>query len=75
MKNFWYSSLFSITVTAGTGTGRFAKLATLTMLEVRRGGQGKKEHKKPVLSYQGDKNARHPMGDTIRPYCLYMLAT
>nr|WP_300830433.1 anaerobic ribonucleoside-triphosphate reductase [uncultured Acetatifactor sp.] len=38
-----------ITVTAGTGTGRFAKLATLTMLEVRRGGQGKKEHKKPVL--------------------------
>ena len=38
-----------ITVTAGTGAGRFAKLATMTMLEVRRGGQGKKEHKKPVL--------------------------
>ncbi len=38
-----------ITVTAGTGTGRFAKLATITMLEVRRKGQGKKECKKPVL--------------------------
>ena len=38
-----------ITVTAGTGTGRFAKLATITMLNVRREGQGKKEHKKPVL--------------------------
>ena len=38
-----------ITVTAGTGTGRFAKLATITMLEVRRGGQGKKEGQKPVL--------------------------
>ncbi len=38
-----------ITVTAGTGTGRFAKLATMTMLQVRKGGQGRKEHKKPVL--------------------------
>lgn len=38
-----------ITVTAGTGTGRFAKLATITMLNVRRKGQGKKECKKPVL--------------------------
>ena len=38
-----------ITVTAGTGTGRFARLATITMLQVRKGGQGKKEHKKPVL--------------------------
>ena len=38
-----------ITVTAGTGTGRFAKLASITMLNVRRRGQGKKEHKKPVL--------------------------
>ena len=38
-----------ITVTAGTGTGRFAKLATISMLNVRRQGQGKKEHKKPVL--------------------------
>ena len=38
-----------ITVTAGTGTGRFAKLATICMLNVRRRGQGKKECKKPVL--------------------------
>ena len=38
-----------ITVTAGTGTGKFAKMATITMLDVRRKGQGKKDHKKPVL--------------------------
>ena len=38
-----------ITVTAGTGTGKFAQMATITMLEVRRKGQGKKDHKKPVL--------------------------
>ena len=38
-----------ITVTAGTGTGKFAKMATITMLEVRRKGQGKKDHQKPVL--------------------------
>ena len=38
-----------ITVTAGTGAGRFAKLATISMLNVRRRGQGKKECKKPVL--------------------------
>jgi len=38
-----------ITVTAGTGTGRFAKLATITMLNVRRKGQGKEDCKKPVL--------------------------
>ncbi len=38
-----------ITVTAGTGTGKFAKLATITMLNVRRRGQGKKDCKKPVL--------------------------
>ena len=38
-----------ITVTAGTGTGRFARLASITMLNVRRQGQGKKECKKPVL--------------------------
>ncbi len=38
-----------ITVTAGTGTGRFARLATISMLNVRRRGQGKKECKKPVL--------------------------
>ena len=38
-----------ITVTAGTGTGRFAKLATISMLNVRRKGQGQEGHKKPVL--------------------------
>jgi ribonucleoside-triphosphate reductase len=38
-----------ITVTAGTGTGRFAKLATISMLKVRKNGQGKKGRKKPVL--------------------------
>ncbi len=38
-----------ITVTAGIGTGRFAKMATISMLNVRRKGQGKKECKKPVL--------------------------
>ncbi len=38
-----------ITVTAGTGKGRFAKLATISLLNVRRRGQGKKECKKPVL--------------------------
>lgn len=38
-----------ITVTAGTGCGRFAKLATISMLNVRKKGQGKAECKKPVL--------------------------
>ncbi len=38
-----------ITVTAGTGCGRFAKLATVCMLNVRRRGQGKAGCKKPVL--------------------------
>ncbi len=38
-----------ITVTAGIGTGRFAKMATIVMLNVRRKGQGRKECKKPVL--------------------------
>ena len=38
-----------ITVTAGIGTGRFAKMGTIAMLNVRRRGQGKKDHKKPVL--------------------------
>lgn len=38
-----------ITVTMGTGTGRFAKMANIKMLEVRKNGQGKKGHKKPVL--------------------------
>ena len=38
-----------ITMTAGTGTSRFAKMATMTMLKVRKCGQGKTGHKKPVL--------------------------
>lgn len=38
-----------ITVTAGIGTGKFAKMATIIMLNVRKAGQGKKECKKPVL--------------------------
>ena len=38
-----------ITVTAGIGTGKFAKMGTIAMLNVRRKGQGKKECKKPVL--------------------------
>ena len=38
-----------ITVTAGTGTGQFSRMASVAMLEVRRGGQGKTGHKKPVL--------------------------
>ena len=38
-----------ITVTAGIGTGKFAKMATIIMLNVRKVGQGKKECKKPVL--------------------------
>ena len=38
-----------ITVTAGTGTGQFARMASVAMLGVRRGGQGKTGHKKPVL--------------------------
>lgn len=38
-----------ITMTIGTGTGRFAKLASITMLNVRRRGQGKKGQKKPTL--------------------------
>ncbi len=38
-----------ITMTMGTGTGRFARLASITMLNVRRRGQGKKGQKKPTL--------------------------
>ncbi|MBP3468607.1 MAG: anaerobic ribonucleoside-triphosphate reductase [Lachnospiraceae bacterium] len=38
-----------ITVTAGIGTGRFEKQATISMLKVRKKGQGKKECRKPVL--------------------------
>ncbi len=38
-----------ITVTIGTGTGRFAQMASIAMLKVRKNGQGKKDCKKPVL--------------------------
>ena len=38
-----------ITVSAGLGTGEYEKMATLAMLRIRMGGQGKKECKKPVL--------------------------
>lgn len=53
-----------ITVTAGLGRDRFARLATKTLLTVRRGGQGKKGHKKPVLFpkivFLYDKNLHGP---------------
>ena len=56
-----------ITVTAGTGTGRFAKMATITMLDVRRRGQGKEGHKKPVLFpkivFLYDENLHGPGGE------------
>ncbi len=38
-----------ITVTFGTGTGKFAWMASTAMLEVRRKGQGKEGCRKPVL--------------------------
>lgn len=38
-----------IAVTGGLETSRFGKLSNITMLNVRREGQGKKDHKKPVL--------------------------
>ena len=38
-----------ITVTFGTGTGKFARMASTAMLEVRRKGQGKEGCRKPVL--------------------------
>lgn len=38
-----------ITVTAGTGTSKWAKMASTELLNVRRKGQGKKDCKKPVL--------------------------
>lgn len=56
-----------ITVSAGTGTGRFAKMASITMLDVRRKGQGKKGHKKPVLFpkivFLYDENLHGPGGE------------
>ncbi len=38
-----------ITMTLGTGRGKWAKMASITMFDVRRKGQGKKTCKKPVL--------------------------
>ena len=38
-----------ITVTAGLGTAKFEKMATIALLNVHKNGQGKKECKKPVL--------------------------
>ena len=38
-----------ITISLGLGTGRFARLASITALNVRKNGQGKKGNKKPVL--------------------------
>ena len=38
-----------ITFTAGLATSKFGKMASITMFDVRRKGQGKKGHKKPVL--------------------------
>lgn len=38
-----------ITMSMGTGTDRFEKMANIQMLNVRKEGQGKKGHKKPVL--------------------------
>ena len=36
-------------MTLGTGRGKWAKMASITMFDVRRKGQGKKTCKKPVL--------------------------
>lgn len=56
-----------ITVTAGTGKGRFAKLATISMLKVRRNGQGKNGCRKPVLFpkivFLYDENLHGPGGE------------
>ena len=53
-----------ITVTAGTRTSIYGKLATIKMLEVRKNGQGKDGHKKPVLFpkivFLYDKNIHDP---------------
>ena len=39
-----------ITITGGLGTSRFAKMANICMLEVRKNGQGKKNVKNPFSS-------------------------
>lgn len=38
-----------VTVTLGLGTEMFEKMIAISLLEVHKGGQGKKGHKKPVL--------------------------
>ena len=38
-----------VTVTLGLGTEMFEKMISISLLEVHKGGQGKKGHKKPVL--------------------------
>ncbi|HIR77018.1 MAG TPA: anaerobic ribonucleoside-triphosphate reductase [Candidatus Choladousia intestinipullorum] len=38
-----------VTVTLGLGTDEFAKMISISLLEVHKGGQGKKGNKKPVL--------------------------
>ena len=56
-----------ITVTAGTGTGRFAKMCTKIMFKVRMNGQGKPGFKKPVLFpklvFLYDENLHGPGGE------------
>ncbi|MCI9081979.1 MAG: anaerobic ribonucleoside-triphosphate reductase [Lachnospiraceae bacterium] len=56
-----------ITMTFGTGTGRFAKMASIAILNVRREGQGKAECKKPVLFpklvFLYDENLHGPGGE------------
>ena len=56
-----------ITVTAGTGTGEFEKMATIVMLKVRMTGQGKEGFKKPVLFpkivFLYDENLHGPGGE------------
>lgn len=56
-----------ITVTIGTGTGRFAKMASISMLKTHAKGQGKKGNKKPVLFpkivFLYDENLHGPGGE------------
>lgn len=56
-----------ITVTAGLGTKRFSKMATISMLNVHKNGEGKKECKKPVLFpkivFLYDENLHGPGGE------------
>ena len=56
-----------ITVTAGTVPSKYGKLVTMKMLEVRKNGQGKEGHKKPVLFpkivFLYDENLHGPGGE------------